>query len=163
MTYAECAKLLAIAAAAYDQPIGDPDALVAAWHMVLEDVPPDAAADALKEHLRENKWFPKPAEIRQRVVSHTGAIPDPYDAWEMVMKHIKENGYIRPVPFVAPKPVAEAVNAIGGIAAIRKSERPDKDRDAFVHAYQTYAARAARDLDVVLALEPMTPAIGSGE
>lgn len=162
MTRQECARLLAIAAAGYDQPVGDPDSLVAAWHMVLDDVPPDAAATALKEHMRENKWFPKPAEIRQRVVAHTGAIPDPNDAWSIVQRHIKETGYIRPEPLIAPQPVKDAVQSIGGISAIRKSEEPEQMRRAFLAAYATYAARAARNLDVVLAYDA-NPAIGTGQ
>ena len=66
---------------------------------------------------------------------------------------MKDHGYLNPPPFMGPKPVADAVQAIGGFHRLRTSTDPAKDREAFVRAYDTYAQRAARDLDVVLALE----------
>lgn len=153
MNRAETAGILAIALEAYQHAAPNPDALLSAWHMALDDVPADVAALALRRHVRENKWFPKPAEMRSQCVAMTHAIPEPGDAWAMVQQHMRDHGYLNPPPFVGPDCVAEAVRAMGGWHQLRRSEQPERDREQFMRLYQTYQTRAARDLHIADALE----------
>lgn len=65
MTLAETADLLSIAAGIDQRTIGEAD--VRAWHMVLDDIPFDAAAAALRDHYRTETRRVLPADIIRRV------------------------------------------------------------------------------------------------
>lgn len=154
MTREECARVIAVLRSVYpDQVIADVQALVAAWEMALGDVPYEAVNAALTRYVRTAKWMPKPSEIRQLVAEAGGVVPDEGTAWEMVLRHMREHGYLNPPPFAGPAAVADAVRAIGGWRQLRTSTDSESDRTAFCRAYATTRARALADLDLGAELE----------
>ena len=64
MTLAETADLLSIAAAIDKRTLGEVD--VRAWQMVLDDIPFEAARNALRDHYRETTKHAMPADIVRR-------------------------------------------------------------------------------------------------
>ncbi|MGW0626474.1 hypothetical protein [Streptomyces sp. NPDC002758] len=64
MTLSETADLLSIAAAIDKRTLGESD--VRAWQMVLDDIPFEAARDALRAHYRETTKHVMPADIVRR-------------------------------------------------------------------------------------------------
>lgn len=70
MTLSETADLLSIAAAIDKRTLGESD--VRAWQMVLDDVPFEAAREALRAHYRETTKHAMPADIVRRVKPKTG-------------------------------------------------------------------------------------------
>lgn len=70
MTLAEAADLLSIAAAVDKRTLGESD--VRAWQMVLDDIPLDAAKEALRAHYRETTKHVMPADIVRRVKPKSG-------------------------------------------------------------------------------------------
>ena len=69
MTLADTADLRSIAAAIDKRTLGESD--VRAWQMVLDDIPVDAARDALRAHYRETTKFVMPADIVRRATPKT--------------------------------------------------------------------------------------------
>ncbi|MFF0777050.1 hypothetical protein [Streptomyces sp. NPDC003720] len=69
MTLSETADLLSIAAAIDKRTLGESD--VRAWQMVLNDIPFDAARDALRDHYRETTKPVMPADIVRRAKPKT--------------------------------------------------------------------------------------------
>lgn len=69
MTLSETADLLSIAAAIDKRTLGESD--VRAWQMVLDDIPFDAARDALRAHYRETTKHVMPADIIRRAKPKT--------------------------------------------------------------------------------------------
>jgi hypothetical protein len=144
MNRTETTRLLAVIKSRYPQAaFGAADAAVTAWTLTLEDVPYQAAEAALRRWFRERRWAPDPSELRVAVLQLMDAAPDPADAWEMVIRHIRENGVVGGSPFNGPEPVSQAVAAMGGWRALRTSEQVQRDRDAFLRVYEVYQRRAA--------------------
>lgn len=69
MTLAETADLLSIAAAIDKRTLGESD--VRAWQMVLDDIPFEAARDALRAHYRETTKHVMPSDIVRRAKPKT--------------------------------------------------------------------------------------------
>ncbi|MFM9108765.1 MAG: hypothetical protein ACKOWF_18930 [Chloroflexota bacterium] len=153
MNEVETTRLLAVIKSRYPQAaLGAPEAAVAAWLLTLEDVPYAAAEEALRRWFRERRWAPDPSELRVAVLQLVNEAPDAADAWEMVLRHIRENGTIGGRAFSGPGPVVQAVAAAGGWRNLRTSDNPQRDRDAFIRAYEVYQRRAAGgDLAVLMA------------
>lgn len=69
MTTKEIAKVLAILKATYPQfKIEDAKSTVMAWESVLGSYSADSVMKAVKLHMETSKFFPAPAEIKQKVV-----------------------------------------------------------------------------------------------
>lgn len=150
MNLQEAALLVRLVAARYPrQMAGNPSELAKAWQLTLEDVPYAPAERALAEWFKSQKWPPDPSEIRGMVLQALAEIPSAEDAWASVLKHMRENGAIGGAPFGGPEVVQETVYAIGGWHRLRRSERPDEDREAFARAYATYSKRAMASTNVV--------------
>ena len=150
MNLQEAALLVRLVAARYPRQVaGNPGELAKAWQLTLEDVPYAPCERALAQWFKAEKWPPDPSEIRAAVLRSLSEIPSAEDAWAMVLKHMKENGAIGGGPFAGPEVVSETVYAIGGWHRLRRSEKPDDDREAFSRAYQTYAKRAMAATNVV--------------
>ena len=151
MNLQEAALLVRLVAARYPRQagLGNPSELARAWQLTLEDVPYAPAERALAEWFKSQKWPPDPSEIRGMVLERLAEIPSAEDAWASVLKHMRENGAIGGAPFGGPEVVQETVYAIGGWHRLRRSERPDEDREAFARAYATYSKRAMASTNVV--------------
>lgn len=149
MTRQECAQVIAVLRSVYpDQVIADPKALVAAWEMAMGDVPYAAVNEAIRRYVRTAKWMPKPSEIRELVAEAYGVAPDEGTAWGLVLRHMREHGYLNPPAFTGPAPVAAAVAAIGGWHRLRTSTDAEADRAAFGRAYAATRSRALADMDL---------------
>ena len=165
MNRTEVAKVLAVVAERYRHAKfgDDAESLVTAWHVTLDDVPYDAAMVALRAWFKAEKWAPDPSELRGRILSGLSAVPDEAEAWALVLRHMRSTYGPFGTPFVGPEPVRLAVEAIGGWWALRTSEQPTRDREAFGRVYPVYAKRALSDLDVAALLGgEATPAVADG-
>jgi hypothetical protein len=164
MNRQEVTQTLAVLQSRYPQmKTGDPSATVAAWLMTLEDVPAEAVEVALRKWFRESRWAPDPSELRQMVLSQLDALPDPAQAWEMVVRHFRQNGLIGGEPFSGPAVVAETVRAIGGWYHLRMSTDQNADREAFLRAYTTYAKRTMSDVNIAELVSSRMASLASGE
>lgn len=158
MNRSETARLLAIARTVHPTHPVTEDTVVA-YHLLVGDLPYAAAEDALRAALRTSPFFPKPNELVEAVAARTGFLPSETDAWRAVLDHLR--GPQR--PFAGPKPVEEAVKAIGGFYVLRTSQRPDADRKAFGEAYPEIRKRWLGDPALGTAIAERLGALGAGE
>lgn len=164
MNRTEAGRVLAVIQSRYPQAnFGRADAAVEAWTLTLDDVPYGAVMEALGGWFKAHRWPPDPSELRRMVLAQAQAVPDEADAWEMVVRHLRENGAIGGSPFAGPEPVRQAVMAIGGWHTLRRSEQPGQDREAFCSAYKTYANRALVTTNVGELLRERVYALEGGE
>ena len=71
MSREETIKLLGILYAAYPfikDKIKDPNTTVSTWEMTLGEFTADAVYKAARLHIATNKYFPSPADIREKIV-----------------------------------------------------------------------------------------------
>lgn len=149
MTKQEAARVLAVIQSRYPAAnYGRADTAAEAWALTLDDVPYGSVMGALGKWFKTSRWPPDPSELRAQVLAEAGAAPDAAEAWEMVVRHMRENGRIGGAPFAGPEPVRQAVDAIGGWWSLRTSEYPARDREAFERAYPVYLRRAAASTNV---------------
>jgi hypothetical protein len=106
MNHQETAKILAVLQAVWkDNTDGDGRAQVAAYQMALDDLSYEAVSEAVKVCLRELTFFPKPAEIRDRVPQ--SALPiGSLEAIRRAPRSAYDMGYLPrptgPVPYELP-------------------------------------------------------------
>ena len=163
MNRSEAGRVLAVVQSRYPQAnFGRADAAAEAWALTLDDVPYGAVMQALAVWFKGNRWPPDPSELRGIVLAEAQAVPDAADAWELVVRHLRENGAIGGSPFAGPEPVKQAVQAIGGWHTLRRSETPGKDREAFEDAYRVYAKRAMAGVNVGELLRERVAALEDG-
>lgn len=148
MTREEIGRLLTVLRATYHNvKLDNAQATMDAWHLALIDAPYVVMERAARAWIGTERWFPTPAELRMLAIEDAGGLPTGGDAWAMVTRHMRQNGPLGP-KFAGPKPVNDAVMAIGGWGQLRASEEPAYDRQAFLKAYETYRMRVARDFDM---------------
>ena len=160
MNRKEAAQLVAIVAARYPRAsaqMGNPADTATAWWMTLSDVPYAVAESVLADWFKTSRFVPDPSEVRNTVLALAAVVPTPEDAWELVLRHMRENGHVGGTAFAGPEVVGQTVQAIGGWYRLRLSERPEEDRAAFVRAYATMARRAAASANVVELIRERTP------
>jgi len=110
MTRAEVIAVLAVAAKAYGREI---DAqTIDAWLEFMTDIAANEAARALREHVRESKFFPTIAEITTRVAAARIDAPDIAQAWGEVQRALVAVGRYGSPKFSHPL-IAQTVNALG--------------------------------------------------
>jgi hypothetical protein len=150
MTRSETAKILAMLQTEWPSQVVTPGR-VALWHAVLGDLPYAAVAWALGEWLRraDCPHFPHPGELRGLVADRVLALPAPEEAWQLVLRRLREVYPGMPAPpWTAPAPVQQAVAALGGIHALQRSEEPHLDRAHFYRVYAIYRQRAVQAADL---------------
>lgn len=150
MNRQDVGKLVAVCIAMWpNHPADNIDVLVTGWEMALGDVPYDVAHQALAVYLREGRFFPAPSEIRKLAVDAITELPSGGDAWRMVLARMRATYPGHPAPsWEAPKPVKDAVQAMGGMHVLRMSEMPGADEARFLAIYASYREREARDADL---------------
>lgn len=123
----------------------DEDMTIQAWAMTLSDVPLEGAKTALANWFKTQKWAPDPSELRSAVASSLLGLPDVEEAWGMVCaaRSTYYPGFATKIDL--PGPVRQAIEAIGGLHALKHSTTPTADREAFAKAYATYRRRALED------------------
>ena len=126
-----------------------------AYHLVLSDLDGDLLQQVAAHLIGTQTFFPAAGEIR-RAAFHlceigTG-VPSAQDAWAEVSVKIRsgfyyvaDGGYYQARP---PNPddwshplVQQAVDAVGGWVALRRSENTTADRARFLQAYEAYLVR----------------------
>lgn len=91
MNRKEAVQLVAVMSAAYPTAKVQDETAVA-YHLLLSDVPYDAAIRAFTVLGRTSKWMPTPAEIREVLTDAITDI-DPWEAaWDELMTTIKRYG-----------------------------------------------------------------------
>jgi hypothetical protein len=91
MNRTDAAKLVAVMAAAYPAATTRPET-AAAYHLLLSDVPYEAAVRAFTILGRTSKWMPTPAEIREVLADAVSDIEPWEAAWDELMTTIKRHG-----------------------------------------------------------------------
>lgn len=163
MNRQEIGRLVAVCFTSYPNHSATAADVATAWEFALADVPYEAAAAAIKTHLKESPFFPSPSEIYQRVLDQTGALPNAGDAWGLVQARIASTYPGLPATdWDAPYPVREAARAMGGIHTLRMSDNPMADRAHFIKFYEQYRQRAAREVDIAVLIEHGAKALEPG-
>jgi len=85
-------KALKILEAAYPHR-DNQEATIAMYVHYLSDLPPDALARAITQHIRTSKYFPSVAELRQLVAEECVDLPEPEVALQQVRKIIARKGH----------------------------------------------------------------------
>lgn len=153
MHLAEVGRLLALIRARYPNAnLGDPELAARAWAMTLDTAPYDAAEAALRVWFRREKWAPDAAELRELIAERAGVLPSLDAGWAAAREHIRRHGEVGGAPFGGSPAVEEAVNAVGGWRALRRSEQPERDREAFERAYRAIRLRHLGNLDLGAAI-----------
>lgn len=149
MTRSEVAKiqLMLLSALRLTRPIPDEELLLDAWELALGDLDYAACQRAAAVLLREEKFFPEPSTVRELVLREMTGLPDTDEAWRVVTLaiHSSASAFINPlVSALAKKAITEAVQGLGGLYNLRRSERPDRDRADFYRAWPEIRKRYLR-------------------
>lgn len=165
MTTTDISKLLAVIMHTWpNHRVDDPNVAIAAWQMVLGDVPYEAASKALTIYMRDGHEFaPNAGLLYQIIIDMTDALPSSADAWDEVQSRIRQTypGHESP-KWDAPLPVRQAARAMGGIHTLRMSETPMADRAHFIKFYEQYRQRAIREVDIAALIEHGAKALEPG-
>lgn len=146
MTPQDVNKILAILKARYGDKLKVNDATVDAWSMVLDDVQYHDVLAVLPEWMKEQEWPPDPAQIRNSVIDRLpSALPSVDEAWQIVQARIAATypGHHMP-EWKALDEIQDAVKDIGGLRAIRMSEKPADMEKRFRAAYGERRQREGR-------------------
>ena len=152
MTKAETVTLLQTIKVMYPDNRIKPDELtVGIWHEMLQDLPGEVVAAAVKRTCATLKFPPSIADIREAVVKATkdaqGALTAA-EAWTMVNKAVRWYGYYREAE-AREKLGAEiwrAVEAVGGWREVCASEEPGIISAQFERRYNAIMARSDEQL-----------------
>lgn len=118
------------------------------WYKQLQDIPYDVAEASLNKWVATNKWSPSIAEIREMATSVTyGELPTWGDAWEEVMRAIRNYGSYRQREAIESMSdlTNKAVERVGGFISLCRSENIEVDRANFRMVYEQLAARSRTD------------------
>ena len=151
MTPQEITSILAVLKGTYNHRFEVTKATEASWNMIVGDLDFHAVNTAIANWMMSGEgWPPVPTEVRKIVLDTSGALPSPETAWLMVQERIRNTYPGHPVDkWEVPDAVSKAVNDVGGIRAIRMTEKPEDMERRFRKAYD--ARRQARQ--VTLSLE----------
>ncbi len=133
------------------------DGTVHVWEMVFADIPAEAVTQAAREWIKTRRGWPWPAEIREIVAERWLGLPSAEEAWVSIQKVMNDRtldpatGQRRSLASL-PKPVYDAVTAIGGRTALYHADDPTWLRKEFTSAYATYRKKAIVDSDLGLAV-----------
>lgn len=92
MNLSEATKLVAILKGVYlREQFTDESPQAFLW--LLEDLPYDVVLQAAKIHGTRSKWCPTPSELREIIANQAVPAIPAGEAWEVVQKQIRKNGY----------------------------------------------------------------------
>jgi hypothetical protein len=145
VNYSDVANVVAAIQVRYPDSRWAPDdeMVVKVWHMSIGDLPFAVVMRTLQSMFHDSRFAPDPSEIRARILEDSGLAPEPGDAWKLARAAISQYypGFDNS-GITMPEPVRQAVKAIGGLHALKMSEEPERDREAFLRVYGTYRKRA---------------------
>ena len=139
MTKQEAAALVALAAASYpSMQQRDPMPIIAAWALMLADIPAEVGKAAVVKVCRESDFFPSVAQIvaaAELIDPRTDELPSSADAWGEVYKQIQYTGQYR-IPTWTNPVIARAVSAMGW-TQLCEGENLEADRAHFLRIYES--------------------------
>jgi hypothetical protein len=124
------------------------EAMIDSWKALLEDVPYEPAAAAVRVLLQTRTWMPSVADIRATVAElAAGPVKSGAEAWGSVMKAIGRHGsYRKPgVDFTFDDPATARCVAALGWEELCLSENSVSDRARFIEAYDKIAAQQRKE------------------
>jgi hypothetical protein len=122
------------------------ETLVKVYHVVLEDIDDQILQAAGWQLLAESKWFPKPAELREKALSLKTTphlLPD--EAWGLVMRRAETYGAYYPPEF--DDPIVQEAAVLTGWREICHTDYEQLPfvRKRFDQIYQQLVDRAANE------------------
>lgn len=155
MTKQETAQLLALLNSAYPRfkVAGSAEAL-SIWHEMLEDLPGEVVAVAVKRMISTLEYPPTIADIRKAVASAAQDAQGKQkagEAWRKVIKAISDYGYYRPDEALAAigEDAWRAVEMIGGWANLCIGEEPESVLSAqFERRYDAMIEQQAHGIQI---------------
>lgn len=117
---------------------------IQAYHRILADIPHDILELAAMQVAVNNTFFPAVADIRKAacdLIAQAEGVPTAWEAWKEVVKSFSTHGFYRGAPEWSHPLVGQAVDAIGGYAALCHSENSIADRARFVQCYDSLLTR----------------------
>lgn len=117
---------------------------------LLQDIPGDILKQAVLHHVSRSPWYPKVSEIRRSAVElqiNAPAIPNAYEAWQMVCTAIVKYGrYGRPQ---FDHPMVEKTVDVMGWVNLCMSTNQVADRARFVDAYESLKEREIENATIL--------------
>lgn len=83
------AKILAVFSSVFNEPVDELKA--EGYFAALKDLPLDAVRDAAHAAIKTEKFFPRPARLRELVTGSSEELADV--AWAMLLRQIRREGY----------------------------------------------------------------------
>lgn len=150
MTTEETAAMLAVLAAVWPKDKIAPDT-ERVYHLALSDLPGAWVQEAATQWIRANKWFPKPAELREIVVEQMAPIPSGFEAWAEVKGALNSYGPGREPAWSTPE--LAAVMKGFGWRNFCMSEIGDEPtiRAQFTRAYDAKRAASLKHINLGMA------------
>lgn len=140
MTNNEAAKVIATLTAAYPR-MEMSEETSKLYARFLQDLEYPKAQAAVVRLIANSKFFPTVAEIREAAFRvEQPDLPLPGEAWEEVMRQIRDVGYIGTPNFSHPL-IGKAVQAMGGWIKLCQSEEGMVDRAHFLKVFEGYRGR----------------------
>lgn len=124
--------MMGIVADTYGQPRLNPNA-IKLYFEVLSEYPLSEISKAIKEHVKQSPYMPKPADII-RIIDGT-AEDRASEAWYYVLKTIQQYGHYESVQFDNPA-IHYAIERMGGwqkLCQMTEEELPYRERDFVKH------------------------------
>lgn len=139
MTKQESAALVALASASYPSMQNrDPSPIIAAWALMLADIPAEVGKAAVVKVCRQSEFFPSVAQIvaaSELVDPRTDTTPSAAEAWEEVYRQIQYTGQYRQPAWTNPV-IGRAVGAMGWVE-LCQGENLEADRAHFLRIYES--------------------------
>lgn len=149
VTRAEALKLVAILEAAYPrQELREETAAI--YAQFLQDLDYQIASKVVQNHIRNERWFPTIAELREACVEMVHVIPTPETAMELIRMASQTASYQL---IKGNELLMQAVASVGGIERLGRSENPEPLYRQAREAYENLRKREIRRLK-------STPAVG---
>lgn len=118
------------------------------YYRMLSDIPGPMLLAAAQEHIAQSKWFPTVAELRVQALAmkHTalGYVSGEI-AYIEAQTYYNSGGQVKP----SNEYVLAALHHIGGIWAIRTSDRPEWTRKAYIDTYNALISHAKAGQDML--------------
>lgn len=119
-----------------------PKQTVVAYAHVLADIDGEVLHAAALACVAKSRFFPTIAELRDEayaIATNRLALPSAYEAWEEVMRQVRQVGSYGSPEWSHPW-IEAALRQVGGFRYVCQSENSTADRARFIEAY-TEAAR----------------------
>ncbi len=160
MTKPEAARLVALLKAAWPRQELAPET-IRLYAEMLVDLDADAAGAAVREAMTSSRFFPSIAEIRQLVAERHANLPPAAEAWEEVVRGMRQASYDcqgwRDYPRWTCEPIKRAVDAIGLYELCNTDNLPTV-RAQWLRLYEQFRAEAvARIQRGAIAARPERP------